>query len=576
LSKGRSLAEQETETRAMADRLGLTVVEVFKEREGVGASRRSGKRRPEWERALAALDHGDTFRTLLVWELSRADRRGWAVLDGMVTLLGEKGRRLLGVDGTDLTDPARRLENVIRAEMARQEAENTAARVERAKRADRLAGRWPGGIAPFGLRIGADRRLEPDPETYPTARAIADAILKDATLWSVVQTLNGKARKPINGIPVLARTPEGRMPGERVRRTRAGRDIEVNAAWTVGSVSALLRSPSFAGLATKRARKALADGGQWAAVGNVMVDEEGRPMTVGTGVITEGERDRILRSLTARTRETGDRVSVSDTSRRSIAGVGRRGESLLTGGLGRCQCGASLQVYGMTAKYPQGFLRCGAYANGKGCDTLAQGPRETVERHVLSQVWAALVFARAKGLALWDAVQSAWREAVRVEESEAIRIAREDAGAATSAVERLEDLLADGLLDRAAYARQRARKAEALAAAEARLAELTPDEPVYGDEPWDQIVAWHESGNVADLRRLVSLVVREVILLPAPDRGVDENGQRRSTRGQRFNAAARIEILWREDAAGPGKSPAAQPPSPERTPCPHNERRPTP
>lgn len=54
----------------------------FKEREGTGASRRSGKRRPQWDRALAGLDAGETFRTLLYGNSPVRTGEGWAALDG--------------------------------------------------------------------------------------------------------------------------------------------------------------------------------------------------------------------------------------------------------------------------------------------------------------------------------------------------------------------------------------------------------------------------------------------------------------------------------------------------------------
>ena len=77
---GRSMTEQEKECRDLAFREGLTVVEVFREREGTGASTRSRKARPAWEAALAALREGEEFRTLIVWALDRADRRGSAAV----------------------------------------------------------------------------------------------------------------------------------------------------------------------------------------------------------------------------------------------------------------------------------------------------------------------------------------------------------------------------------------------------------------------------------------------------------------------------------------------------------------
>lgn len=52
---GRSMAEQESDSRDLAARQGLTVVAVFREREGTGASVRSRKPRPAWDLPLCLL-----------------------------------------------------------------------------------------------------------------------------------------------------------------------------------------------------------------------------------------------------------------------------------------------------------------------------------------------------------------------------------------------------------------------------------------------------------------------------------------------------------------------------------------
>lgn len=79
---------------------------------------------------------------------------------------------------------------IIRAEVAREEAEHIAERVTRAKRFARSDGRWLGGPPPYGTRV-VEGRIEPDPETGPIARKyIADKLLAGETLWAVVKGLN--------------------------------------------------------------------------------------------------------------------------------------------------------------------------------------------------------------------------------------------------------------------------------------------------------------------------------------------------------------------------------------------------
>ena len=200
----RSLSEQEDECRDLAARAGLAVVRIYPEREGTGASRRSRKARPQWDQALADLDDGCDFRTLIVWALDRADRRGAAQVAALLDKHEETGRRILGADGTDTADPQRRLEIIIRAEMAREEAEHIGDRVARTKRYRRQEGRWLGGRPPYGLRV-VGGNVEPDPLTFPVARRIADELLAGETLWAVVGRLNAE------GIPG-PRIPTWRVP----------------------------------------------------------------------------------------------------------------------------------------------------------------------------------------------------------------------------------------------------------------------------------------------------------------------------------------------------------------------------
>src|SRR5690606_2052135 len=164
LGENRSLREQEAECRALADRLGLEVVDVYEEREGTGASARSRKRRPEWERALAALDDGARFQTLIVWALDRADRRGADVLAGLLAKHAATGRRILGVDGTDTSDERQRLATIIRGEIAREEAESIAKRVARTKRTRRADGLLPARRA-AQRQADAARDLRPVPRS---------------------------------------------------------------------------------------------------------------------------------------------------------------------------------------------------------------------------------------------------------------------------------------------------------------------------------------------------------------------------------------------------------------------------
>ena len=86
----RSLAAQERECLAWAERQGLTVTEVYRDKTGTSASHLKTNRRPEMERALA--DIGSTYKTLIVWAFDRATRKGIAEAGSIVGLPGAPGR----------------------------------------------------------------------------------------------------------------------------------------------------------------------------------------------------------------------------------------------------------------------------------------------------------------------------------------------------------------------------------------------------------------------------------------------------------------------------------------------------
>jgi DNA invertase Pin-like site-specific DNA recombinase len=322
---GRSMREQEADNRALAARVGLDVVRVYAEREGTGASRHSRKARPVWEQALRDLDGGEEFRTLIVWSLDRATRKGAVEAGELAERHGGKGRRILGVDGTDTGDERQRLSLIVRAEVAREEAEKLSERVRRARRYARDAGKWQSGKPPLGLRRAEDGTLEHDPETYALARRIAEEALGGASPYLIAKALNGE------GIPA----PRG-------------------GQWRSSSIRELLKAPGFAGLQSLRQKTA---SGGWANVADVYLNGDGLPVRVGEGVITEAERARIL--------------ALHD-ERRGERGRGRRGaldggRATLLRGLVRCStCERLARVTGNRAGHRS--YTCNSRAMGTTCD----------------------------------------------------------------------------------------------------------------------------------------------------------------------------------------------------------------
>jgi DNA invertase Pin-like site-specific DNA recombinase len=71
-----SRADQLFDCEKRAEQLGLDVVAVYKEDDGVSASHIKNHHRPEFERCLE--DLGNEFETLMVWKLDRWTRKGAA------------------------------------------------------------------------------------------------------------------------------------------------------------------------------------------------------------------------------------------------------------------------------------------------------------------------------------------------------------------------------------------------------------------------------------------------------------------------------------------------------------------
>ncbi|MGW4502411.1 recombinase family protein [Micromonospora sp. NPDC004336] len=488
---GRSLAEQEVELRDLAARLGLVVVADYVEREGTGASRYSLNARPEWVRALADLRAGDTFRTVLVWSLDRADRRGAVEIGKLLDEHGDGSRRIVGVDGTDTGDARRRLELIIRAELAREEVDNLSKRVSRAKRFRRAEGTWLGGPTPFGTRV-VDGKLAHDPETYPVARRIADELLAGETIWAVTKHLND------DSIP----SPRGK-------------------SWGVGSLAALVRSPGWAGLQSIRKRTPV---GRWAYVAEPYRDGRGQTVSVGEGVVTPGERARILAAIDGRSATMAQRGTFIERG-------DRRSAALLRDVLRCDECGGRTQISGASHK----SYRCGANGNGHPCDGFTAPVRQTEE--AVSLALLSRLAALEPGDPLLEAVADAWVARVAPEELAARDAAQDALDAARADLARVRRLVVAGAFTDEDAAEVMPELRAKVQAAEEALAVIPIPEadisPLLGLT--QSVPAWFDLPE-AERRDLLGLAVAEVRVSRASGRGI------------RFRPDERLLIVWADGA----------------------------
>ena len=164
--EGESLEVQrrKIEGRAMQD--GLTLDTIFVER-GVSGSRPM-EDRPEGAKLLDTIQHGDVVIASKLDRMFRSANDALRVLDH---LKAKKVSLVLLDMGGDVTgDGIAQLVFTILSAVAQFERERLQERVQEVKADQRRRGRYLGGKAPFGYRVGGDGTLE---EVPGEQRAIA-------------------------------------------------------------------------------------------------------------------------------------------------------------------------------------------------------------------------------------------------------------------------------------------------------------------------------------------------------------------------------------------------------------------
>jgi site-specific DNA recombinase len=197
---GLGVERQEADCRELADREGLTVVEVYVDND---LSAYSGKPRPLYRAMLAAIQTGQ-ISAVICWHTDRLHRHP-AELEEYIAVCEPRGVATLTVKAgpIDLLTPsgqmvARQLGAVARYEVAHQIERQTAARRQAA-----TAGRWAGNKRPFGY--AADGVTVDQPEADALAWA-AGQVLAGTSLRAICRDLNGRGIRTSTGKPWDPRT----------------------------------------------------------------------------------------------------------------------------------------------------------------------------------------------------------------------------------------------------------------------------------------------------------------------------------------------------------------------------------
>src|SRR3954469_11815229 len=242
-NRGRSVAEQEAECRAVCDRNGWEVVAAFSDNDR-SASRWATKERAEYRRLIGCIEAGGCD-VLVTWEASRA-QRDLAAYAALRDLCERRGV-LLSYSGRtyDMSDADDRFGTGLDALLAERESEQTRKRVLRAVRANADKGR-PHGKLLYGYRREYDPATReligqvPDEQdtvdetravvhraTAPIVREEAGRVLAGETPYAIAQDFN---RQGVS-------TPRGAARG-----------------WDLTQVKRLCVNPGYAGKRTHRGK----------------------------------------------------------------------------------------------------------------------------------------------------------------------------------------------------------------------------------------------------------------------------------------------------------------------------------
>jgi site-specific DNA recombinase len=183
--KGLGVEQQERDCRALADRLGLDVREVYIDND-VSASGYTRKRRPEYERMLRDLEASPA--AIVAMHPDRMYRQ-MAELENLVKVVERLGITIHTVHGgdVDLSTASGRTTARLVGVIAQGESERMSERRKARKQAQRLAGEYHGGPRPFGFeKDGVTVRLD---EAERIRQAVTD-LLAGRTLYSLVSEWN--------------------------------------------------------------------------------------------------------------------------------------------------------------------------------------------------------------------------------------------------------------------------------------------------------------------------------------------------------------------------------------------------
>jgi DNA invertase Pin-like site-specific DNA recombinase len=319
-----------------ADRRGVKLVREFVD---LDYSARKDIYRPGYEDGINALVNQE-IEYLFVPTVDRFSRRGMGQVGLVLDELEKVGGRLIFVkEGLDSSDPNSRLIIGVLAERARAESDQISWRVEQFHETARRMGLWV-RVRPYGYVV-EDHRLRSHPEEALVVRRIVEEFLGGAALRAIARRLNE------DGIPCpkAVINAEAKAKGHRVKPLKTTR-------WSYVAVRSILTAPVTAALQSHNRQ--------------LVYDENGDPISCGEGIITLGERARVLAELERRRASVRSAQDVDRIGKHT--GGGRPAKYLLTG-FARCgHCHGVMNRTVVTANgRNHGVYRCSRKGRGQRC-----------------------------------------------------------------------------------------------------------------------------------------------------------------------------------------------------------------
>ncbi|WP_282793664.1 recombinase family protein [Streptomyces sp. CC224B] len=241
-------------------------------------------KRGEFNNATEAILDG-TSKTLYVWKTSRLSRRGMGQVGPLLDEFDRRRARVVITMERLDSSKGSRMVLAILSEQAREQAKEIAEFTKNGIDSTKQAGRWPGGVTPYGLDYDkASGQLKRNAE-YPRARHMAKLLLRGITPAKIANQFN--------------------MRGWRTRR---------GYLWSAQGIIHLSMSISWAGLIPDRERLTDEFGNpvdQWRRRSIPLLDRQGNPIPCGEYVVTFSEWLKIQAIIKRRSRpgtSIGDRT----------------------------------------------------------------------------------------------------------------------------------------------------------------------------------------------------------------------------------------------------------------------------